>query len=297
MDPENRKKSPGFYGYIPDGGSRTAIFGCMVLNSALLLLVRSSSAAMLMLVKKRYFLAYMAGDMALYLLQKVVRGDFHYWLPLDGVFGLFVSLMARVVVKTITDFTGVIQYRHPGEVGGLYWTASMFLALLASVGSVWFYVESGGREVSERAAWMLVGYLGGGWVITFGLFLGLMKKQYRRTFFDTKSGKRMTMDKFKNNEDEGVKAGVVTDNKHLWREIRGEVKAWVLGNWYRWVEEKPIWFTEAWVSKVPNDMVPDDEDESKLREIRKLKRRWSTRRSSCAADVLGRNGGARVHPK
>jgi len=80
-----------------------------VLNSALLLLMWSLSAAMLMLVKKRYFVLYMAGEMALYLLQKVFRGDFHYWLPIDGAFGLFASLVLRVIVKTVTDFTGVIH--------------------------------------------------------------------------------------------------------------------------------------------------------------------------------------------
>jgi len=67
--------------------------------------VRSFSAVVLMLVSKRYLAIYMAGDMALYLLQKVARGDFHYWLPVDGVGGLFVSL-----VKTITDFTCVVQF-------------------------------------------------------------------------------------------------------------------------------------------------------------------------------------------
>jgi len=67
----------------------------MTLNSALLLLVRAFSAAMLILVNKRYLVVYMAGDMALYLLQKVARGDFHYWVPVDGAFGLFVSLVAE----------------------------------------------------------------------------------------------------------------------------------------------------------------------------------------------------------
>ena len=81
------------------------IFGCMLLNIALLLMIRSFSAAMLMLAKKRYFVAYMVGDMALYLLQKVERGDFHYWLPLDGALGLLRSLLLRMGVKTITDFT------------------------------------------------------------------------------------------------------------------------------------------------------------------------------------------------
>ena len=67
--------------------------------------MRSFSAVVLMLVSKRYLAIYMAGGMALYLLQKVARGDFHYWLPVDGVGGLFVSL-----VKTITDFTCVVQF-------------------------------------------------------------------------------------------------------------------------------------------------------------------------------------------
>ena len=83
----------------------------MVLNSALLLLMRSLSAAMLMLVQKRYFVLFMAGDMALYLLQKVLRGDFYYWFPIDGAFGLFISLLLRWIVKTITDFTDSISAR------------------------------------------------------------------------------------------------------------------------------------------------------------------------------------------
>ena len=70
VDPEKRRNSPEFYGYIPDGG-------CMMANSALLLLIRSFSAAVLMLVKKRYFALYLAGDMALYLGVKEASGDFH----------------------------------------------------------------------------------------------------------------------------------------------------------------------------------------------------------------------------
>ena len=65
-DPVGRKETPDFYGYIPDEGfARPLLLVCMTLNSTLLLLVRAFGAAMLMLVNKRYFTAYMAGDMAL----------------------------------------------------------------------------------------------------------------------------------------------------------------------------------------------------------------------------------------
>ncbi|GMI25215.1 hypothetical protein TeGR_g3083 [Tetraparma gracilis] len=81
-DPEKRRKLPDFYGYLPDDGNkRTLMYVCMVINSALLLLFRSIGAALLMLADPKIFVAYMAGDHLLYLLQKLARGDFLYWLP------------------------------------------------------------------------------------------------------------------------------------------------------------------------------------------------------------------------
>jgi len=264
------------------------IFVCMVANSALLLMMRSLSVAMLMLVQTRYFLIYIAGDMALYLLQKVLRGDFHYWLPIDGAVGLVLSLLARVIVKTIADFTGVIQFRHPGELGGLYWTVNMFMALVASFASLFVYFDSGGEAVAERTAWTLVGCMGGAWLITFGVFFLVMKKDYRRTFFSTMSGKRNSMNYFLMGADDQVKSEVLTINKHQWRQIRGEVKEWVLANWYRWVTAKPAWFTEAWVFKLPEDFIPDDEDQARLEEIRQRGRRRSSAGTALNAAIIQR---------
>jgi len=246
-----RMHSPDFYGYIPDGGSRTVVFGCMMLQGALLLLIRSFSAAMLILMKKRYFVAYLAGDTALYLLQKVARGDFHYWFPVDGVFGLFISLLLRVIVKILADFTGVIQFRADAELGGLYWTVNIFLALLASFVCVWVG-GGGGME------WMLVGAASGAFTLSFGLFLLLMKKEYRSSFFDTKTGKQWAMDFFLKGEDDKAKQNVLGCNKKMWRAIRGEVKEWVGANWWRWEEDRPEWFTVSWVAKVPDDMIPTE---------------------------------------
>jgi len=268
VDPQKRRETPDFYGYIPDGGSRTVIFGCMVLNSALLLFIRSLSAAMLMLAKKRYFVAYMAGDMALYLLQKVARGDFHYWLPIEGALGLFASLMTRAIIKTITDFTGVIQFRHDGELGGLYWTVNMFLALLASVVCVW--TSDGGAT-----EWTLVGAASGAWVLTFGLFLLLMKKGYRRTFFTTRTGNEWAMSYFLEGKTDDIKQEVLMHNKNQWKAIRGEVKEWVGEGWWRWEADRPEWFTESWIAKVPADMIPSEAKQA-AKDIRASARRRSS---------------------
>ena len=182
------------------------MFGCMLLNSSLLLLIRSFSAAMLKLVNKRYFVLFMAGDMALYLLQKVARGDFHYWFPIDGALGLLLSLLMRVIMKTITDFTGIVHFRGPQELGGLFWTMNMVLAILISFVCVW--IGDGGT-----VEWTLICSASGAWAVVFGLFFLLMKKKYRGTFFSTKTAKQQIMERFTEVEDEAIRATVLKKNK------------------------------------------------------------------------------------
>ena len=252
----------------------------MLLNSTLMLLVRAFSSAMMMLVNKRYFMAYMAGDMALYLSQKVGRGDFHYWLPVDGAFGLFASLLLRVLVKTIADFTGVVQFRGPQELGGMYCTLNMVLALLASFVSVFvYYADARKKEelfaVEERMAWTLVGSLSGAWMVVFGVFLLLMKKGYMRTFFSTTTGKQQVVDRF-SADDEAVKASVLKKNKKMWWAIREDVKVWVQTNWWRWKREKPAWFDLALQRKVPKDWITDPDERSMLRRLGTKGRRRSS---------------------
>ena len=283
MDPYSRKHSPDFYGYIPDGGSRTVIFGCMMLNCALLLLIRSFSAAMLMIVKKRYFLLYMAGDMTLYLLQKVLRGDFHYWIPIDGALGLYCSFQMRVIVKVLSDYTGVVHFRGPQELGGVYWTFNMFLAVVASFASV----RIGG---GERMHWTLVVAASGAWLLTFGLFLLLMKKEYRRTFVSTRTGEQQVMERFSKADDDAIKASVMKKNKKMWRPIREDVKEWVGEGWWRWEEERPAWLTESWIAKVPPDMIPGEAKQA-AKDIRA-----SARRSSSFAIVAKEVETRRVQP-
>jgi len=129
-------------------------------------------------------------------------------------------------VKTITDFTGVIHFRNSPDLGGLYWTANMFLARLGSFCSVFVYYADTGEEVAaiatgesgaafeieERVAWTLVGSLSGAWVVVFGVFLLLMKKEYRGTFFATKTGKLQTMDYFVKGVDDEQKSTVMVNN-------------------------------------------------------------------------------------
>ena len=123
--------------------------------------------------------------------------------------------------------------------------------------------------------WALVGAMSGAWVLTFGLFLLVMKKEYRRTFFTTLTGKEFIMNIFLKNKDDKAKGVILGKNKRLWKSIRGEVKEWVFGNWWRWEEEKSEWMTESWIAKVPDDFIPK-EAKARAKSIRASARRSSS---------------------
>jgi hypothetical protein len=290
-DPQKRRETPDFYGYVPDeSGKRFLIIIVMTLNSSLLLLIRCFSAALLMSVKKSFFLWYLAGDMGFYLLQKAVRGDFHHWSPVDGLAGIGVTIIMRVMIKTITDFTGLIQTRGSGELGGIYWTGNMILALASAflAAKIFFLSVGRGERVGEETSeagldssgigeagleenrvFTWLGSATGLWLFLFGVFLKLMIKKYRKTFFSRETGKEWAMSYFLKGDSDAVKAGMLTINKKLWAPIREETKVWVLSNWLKWKEEKPEWFVDSLIAKLPDDFVPEQENRAVLQEVRR----------------------------
>jgi len=102
-----------------------------------------------------------------------------------------------------------------------------------------------------------------------------MKKEYRRTFFTTTTGKQQVMNRF-SADDEAAKASVLKKNKLLWRAIREDVKEREQANGWRWKEEKPEWFSLAWQSKVSKEWITDAEERARLDTERKKGRRRSS---------------------
>ena len=58
-------------------------------------------------------------------------------------------------------------------------------------------------------------------------------------------------------------------NPNKWEAIKEPVKEWVQENWWTWKEEKPGWFTDAWIAKVPDDFIPEEEDRVALQKVRR----------------------------
>ncbi|GMH76585.1 hypothetical protein TrLO_g11870 [Triparma laevis f. longispina] len=195
--------------------------------------------------------------MAFYLLYKVVRRDFTYQIPLPfGVFSSFASGLIRAILKFIVDFAVIIHYRHPYEIGGLYFSLNMFLPSLGLAFLLASDLAKGSLSESTLALLSsLVMILGGSLVTLFGAFLLLMNKEYRHTFLSIETGGQLLRWLFLEGDDVS-KAQVFKKNKILWAPIRDKVAVWVKEGWASWEEENPDWFTDKWKAKVPENMKP-----------------------------------------
>jgi hypothetical protein len=97
----------------------------MIINGALLLLVRSVSMALLAMAGGQLVPLYLVSDMGLYFMYKILRRDLWHWLPFKGWTSVVESVLERLVVKILADFTGVIQFRGSGELGGTWFSLNM----------------------------------------------------------------------------------------------------------------------------------------------------------------------------
>jgi len=95
IDVAGRREQPQFYGMIPDDSSaRGVCFALMSMINALHNLSRSVGTALLAASPKGGTLValFVGGEMVLFLLSKILRGDFICWVRVDGVLSAIISL-------------------------------------------------------------------------------------------------------------------------------------------------------------------------------------------------------------
>jgi hypothetical protein len=300
-DPMKRQGAPYFYGMIPDDTSkRNIVLVCMMLQSALLLLVRSLAAAMLDEVNTKYFLLYTLIDHGAYWLYAFARNDAWSFLNVTGPGGMLACFFSRSLYKVIVDYTGLVQFRGPGIVGGVYFSLNMIMAFLVSFAAIYVYFEHFGEKaegLTRGKAYKIAGSICGAWVLVTGLFLLLIKRKYVSTFTSTQTGNEWVQDLFLKGETDAVKIGIFVMNPRCWDSIRPQVRGWLAGNWDRWEAEKPVWFDDVFLASVDDDMMPAEA-------LKRLRQKGSgERRRSSFAERMGagsvreRMGSATVVPE
>jgi hypothetical protein len=85
---------------------------------------RTIMVALLVVTQGWFAAAYLGSDLLVFLIAKAARRDILYWMPNAGI---PLSLFIRFGEKVFTDSTACVQFRHPKELGGLYYTLNATL--------------------------------------------------------------------------------------------------------------------------------------------------------------------------
>jgi len=272
---ESRRTGKIFYGFVPLRGVRLVVVKwsmyllsfCQLLGKSLMVVVLYRTGG------KPLVFAVLGGEMVAYLSFKLVRRDFRYWLPMPRGTSLAFSLLMRVIVKVICDFTGFLHARHPYEMGGFYWLMNMVWTQASVFGAIKLKEKFGRgvedemeidmeRVVNEENFQMIASVLLLLWLVAIlGLFFG-SEQELRKTFYSTMTAKQYTEALFDSGEDE-IMGAVFENHRTYYREFEGEIKVWLGENWSGWHETRPK-FLEALLKRIPIDLIPGSNIVSEL---------------------------------
>ena len=275
--PEQRKKIPDFYGFLGDTNfERTATFLVMFLLAGLHNLSKSIGVALLLAVSGQTTLVVLAGEMMAYHSVRLLRRDYTLFVPnLEGGLKVTMAFVTHTLTKTIVDFTGLIHFRHPKLAGGVMFLVLTFEAQVLPFVAFEIYKKSDDVENKldleelETALRALVGT----WAINVLLFFMLIKRKYRKTFWDQQTGWQMVIATYENTDDEHMKmTAIFTNHISMSQRIKPDVIKYMAENWAEWERTKPSWFTPGFISKIPDEFIP----QANLEELGGARRRRSS---------------------
>jgi len=121
------------------------------------------------------------------------------------------------------------------------------------------YKRSGGVEnkLDLEELNTALNILAGTWAINVLLIFILIKRKYRKTFWDPQTGWQMVIATFENTDDAYLKMNAIfTNHISMSRRIKNDVIEYMAENWAEWERTKPSWFTPGFVSKIPDEFIP-----------------------------------------
>ncbi|GMH90221.1 hypothetical protein TrST_g12947 [Triparma strigata] len=256
---ENRLYSPKFYGYIPHSRPlKVLIFVNLFLMSSCNLVVRALSVCVLATKGGSFAVAILLAEMALYYVIKTMRGDLWYWPPMTTLGKRLVNVVFNVsLIKLAVDWSLVVQFRHPQEVGGAYFSFSLLVTVAIGLISLNFYEEPEGSWEKSRITLLMTSCCGI-FLCSFALFLASINRKYLHTFVSTLTACQYISDIFTDNpNDDEARSYIFSRNEQKWKSVRDQCKAWLNERLPAWICEQPDWFNDYRKSLIPDHMVDD----------------------------------------
>jgi hypothetical protein len=262
-DPHRRKTQPWMYGMLPYSPlRRVTAFVSMFFLSFSQIVGRILSYAMLATIGTRmgYFVLV---EMVLYLLVKILRRDFVYWLPIESrYYTILWTLGLRIFRKIVCDVTGLLQERHPFEMGGLLFSLNTIYSLsvpyLAKIVAN-YYDTNDDRRGDGPEIDNLLQSMTAIWTISAVLFALSIESTHLWSFVSTQTAIQYTVRWFREADNDESKFNAVFTNHHTYTDsIADEVKQWVSDRYPIWSLEHPHWFTAVARARIPIHMLPID---------------------------------------
>ena len=209
--------------------------------------------------------------MAAYLAYKVLRGDFTYWAPLESkTFSLVASLLLRSLRKILADVTGLLQERHPLEMGGAYfslntiWSQVFPYVALKIYASHWREEDgdddsTSSTRLTESELLTLLVALTAVWAASTVTFVASINRAYLQSFLTTETASQYTIRQFRDAKNDEARFDTVFNNHASYTaSIKAEVKTWLDESFPTWQREHPPWLTDAFIANIPDDMLPKE---------------------------------------
>ena len=94
------------------------------------------------------------------------------------------------------------------------------------------------------------------WFASTFFFALTIKRRYWRTFLTTSTSGQYAIQLFRESTSDESRFDAVFGNHKSYREpIKHEVKTWLAERYPIWQLERPVWFSEAAISLIPDDML------------------------------------------
>ena len=90
-------------------------------------------------------MAFVGGEIVAFCLFKIMRGDWWYWIRVEGVAAVGGAIVARIMGKIIVDYSGCLIFHHPFEMGGAAFSASIVWAQVMPFVALSMF-DGGGEE-------------------------------------------------------------------------------------------------------------------------------------------------------
>jgi hypothetical protein len=157
--------------------------------------------------------------------------------------------------------------------GGGGWTCNLVFNQVASIAVAGYYKRTEGGEDGDFA-WKAI--VAANWALAVSLvvFLEIINKSYKPTFVSFETNRERTELLFREHTAPGLKLAVTVEfHEAVYAHFRDDVKAFVMDSIGEWEEERPLWWTDALLASVPDDMLVGEQGEGALKRKRGAKAR------------------------